>query len=42
MYGEIAQLIEPRHVNPEVAGSGPARVNFSLFIQILYFYGINT
>ena len=30
----IAQLVEPRHVNPEVAGSSPALVNFSLFIQI--------
>ena len=29
-----AQLVEPRHVNPEVAGSSPALVNFSLFIQI--------
>ena len=27
-------LVEPRHVNPEVAGSSPALVNFSLFIQI--------
>ena len=26
--------VEPRHVNPEVAGSSPALVNFSLFIQI--------
>ena len=33
MSGEIAQLVEPRHVNPEVAGSSPALVNFSLFIQ---------
>ena len=30
----MAQLVEPRHVNPEVAGSSPALVNFSLFIQI--------
>ena len=26
-------LVEPWHVNPEVAGSNPALVNFSLFIQ---------
>ena len=26
---------ERRHVNPEVAGSNPALVNFSLFIQHL-------
>ena len=26
----VAQLVEPRHVNPEVAGSSPALVNFSL------------
>ena len=30
----LAQLVEPRHVNPEVAGSSAALVNFSLFIQI--------
>ena len=29
-----AQLVEPQHVNPEVAGSSPALVNLSLFIQI--------
>ena len=34
MYGYIAQLVEPRRVNPEVAGSNPVLVNFSLFIQI--------
>ena len=27
-------LVEPRHFNPEVAGSSSALVNFSLFIQI--------
>ena len=32
--GFIAQLVEPRHINPEVSGSSPALVNFSLFIQI--------
>ena len=26
--------VEPRHVNPEVAGLNPALVNLSLFIQI--------
>ena len=31
---EKAQLVEPRHVNPEVTGSSPALVNFSLFIQM--------
>ena len=31
----IAQLVEPRHINPEVAGSSPALVNFSLFIPNL-------
>ena len=27
-------MVEPRHVNPELAGSSPALVNVSLFIQI--------
>ena len=35
IQGELAQLVEHRHVNPEVAGSNPALVNFSLFIQNL-------
>ena len=34
MYGLTAQLVERRHVNPEVAGLSPALVNLSLFIQI--------
>ena len=29
------EFIEHRHVNPEVAGSSPALVNFSLFMQKL-------
>ena len=33
-FNTLAQLVEPRHVNPEVAGSSPALVNFSLFVQI--------
>ena len=32
---KLAQLVEHRHVNPEVAGSNPALVHFSLFIQNL-------
>ena len=28
----VAQLVERRHVNPEVVGSNPALVNLSLFI----------
>ena len=31
----LVQLVERRHVSPEVAGSNPALVNFSLFIQNL-------
>ena len=34
MLGSLAQLVEPWHVNPEVAGSSSALVNFSFFIQI--------
>ena len=33
MYGSLAQLVECRHMNSEVAGSNPAVVNLSLFIQ---------
>ena len=32
---QLAQLVAHRHVNPEIAGSSPAGVNFSLFIQNL-------
>ena len=31
----VKHVVEHRHVNPEVAGSSPALVNFSLFIQKL-------
>ena len=34
VWGWVVQLVEPRCVGPEVAGSGPALVNFSSFIQI--------
>ena len=34
IQGQTAQLVEPRHVNPEVAGSSPALVNLYLFILI--------
>ena len=34
--GELAQLEERRHGNPEVAGSNPTPVNVSLFIQNVY------
>ena len=34
--GELAQLVERRHVNPEVAGLNPALVNLSLFIRNLF------
>ena len=30
---KIAQLVEHRHVNPEVAGSNIAPVNFSLIVH---------
>ena len=33
--GQLAQLVERRHDNPEAAGSKPALVDFSLFIQKL-------
>ena len=32
ILGKLAQLVERRHVNPEVACSNPALVNFSLLI----------
>ena len=35
IQGELAQLVERRHVNPEVAGSNPALVDFSWFIPNL-------
>ena len=41
MQGKIAQLVDPRHVNPEVSGSSPALVNFSQFPLVIknnYFY----
>ena len=31
--GLVSSVVERRHVSPEVAGSDPALVNFSLFIQ---------
>ena len=34
--GLLAQLVERRHVNPEVAGSNPALVNLPLFIKNFY------
>ena len=33
-FNKVSSCIEPRHVNLEVAGSSPALVKFSLFIQI--------
>ena len=36
MQGQIAQLVERRHVNRKVACSNPALVNLSLFIQNLF------
>ena len=36
----MAKLVERRHVNPEVVGSNPALVNFSLFNHKLLFQEI--
>ena len=33
IQGKLAQLVERRHLNPEIAGSNPALVNLSLFIK---------
>ena len=39
---QLAQLVERRHVNPEVSGTNPALVNFSLFIQNVSFTSLLT
>ena len=40
--GKMVQLVEHRHINPDVAGSNPAVLNYSLLIQGYWMLNLNS